>query len=166
MSPDHWSRPESTVGGCATNFIYSLQLKDLVLQLHFSADPSSVMGTGARWLGGSDATPTMRERRRVERHWAAAGVRSRRGSPGRRAGRAGDGVCGTPFVPFALSLRGGLCAHRREEGEGQHGERDVAKPAVPAARLAMIEPDFAFAGLEAFLDGPALTRDTREIAQR
>jgi hypothetical protein len=44
-----------------------------------------------------------------------------------------------------------------EEGERQHRERHVTMPAMPGARLAMIEPGFALGRLEAFLDRPAQT---------
>src|SRR6266481_692821 len=41
----------------------------------------------------------------------------------------------------------------------------MTMPAMPTARLAMIEPGLALGGLEAFLDGPAQAGDSGELPQ-
>lgn len=42
-------------------------------------------------------------------------------------------------------------------GEGQHDQRNVPMPAVLGTALVVIEAEFVFGGLEAALDGPAMT---------
>lgn len=54
----------------------------------------------------------------------------------------------------------------QRERESQHGQCDVAMPAMPVPDLTMIEADFALAALEAFLDGPAPTGDPDQLGER
>ena len=42
-------------------------------------------------------------------------------------------------------------------GEGEHDERDMAVPAMPGARLVMIEAEFILGSLKTILDSPAMT---------
>lgn len=41
-------------------------------------------------------------------------------------------------------------------GEGEHDERDMPMPAMPGARLVVIEPELVLGGLEAVFDRPAM----------
>ncbi|GLY38392.1 hypothetical protein Amsp01_044160 [Amycolatopsis sp. NBRC 101858] len=50
-----------------------------------------------------------------------------------------------------------------EVGVGQHGHSDVPILSVVSADLVVVETDFVFGGLEAFLDGPAGSRDANEL---
>ena len=43
--------------------------------------------------------------------------------------------------------------------KGEHDERDMPVPAVPGARLVVIEPEFVLGGFEAVFDGPAMAFD-------
>jgi hypothetical protein len=52
-----------------------------------------------------------------------------------------------------------------QEGVRQDGECGVAMPGVPGADLVVVEPDFVFAGSEAFLDGPACAGDGYELGE-
>src|SRR4051794_41791585 len=49
----------------------------------------------------------------------------------------------------------GVVADHGQHGEGQHHQRDVAVPAVPAAGLVVIEPELVLCGLEAGPGRPA-----------
>ena len=42
-------------------------------------------------------------------------------------------------------------------GEGEHDQRDMPMPAMPGAGLVVIEAELVLGGLEAVLDGPAMT---------
>src|SRR3954447_24232083 len=53
----------------------------------------------------------------------------------------------------------GVVADDRQHGEGQHHQRDVPVPAVPAAGLVVVEPELGLGALEALLDRPALPLD-------
>src|SRR3954452_22942385 len=64
------------------------------------------------------------------------------------------------------SGRVGLAADGGQHCESQHDERDVAMPAVPGAGLVVVETEFVFGGLEAVLDGPALSFDTDQRRNR
>ena len=46
-------------------------------------------------------------------------------------------------------------ADHREEGKGQHHQRDMAVPAMPAARLVVSQTAFGFCRFEGIRDGPA-----------
>src|SRR5947209_18574304 len=48
-----------------------------------------------------------------------------------------------------------LDPHGHQESEGEHGQRDVAIPAVPGANLVVVQADFLLGDFEAFLDRPA-----------
>src|SRR3954452_7800257 len=50
----------------------------------------------------------------------------------------------------------GMLADHGQHGEGEHHQRDVPVPAVPAAGLVVIEPELVLGGLEAVLDRPAV----------
>src|SRR4051794_31739288 len=84
--------------------------------------------------------------------WAAGG------SPGATSGRgrAGPGELGQRFWGWRLV---GMLADHGQHGEGQHHQRDVPVPAVPAAGLVVVEPELALGGLEAVLDRPAVSLD-------
>jgi hypothetical protein len=43
--------------------------------------------------------------------------------------------------------------------EGEHDQRDMTVPAMPGARLVVIEAEFVFGGFETVLDGPAMAFD-------
>jgi hypothetical protein len=47
-------------------------------------------------------------------------------------------------------------ADHRQQGEGEHHQRNVTVPAMPAARLVVVEPKFGLGGLERILDRPAM----------
>jgi hypothetical protein len=53
-----------------------------------------------------------------------------------------------------------------EDGKGEHHERDVAVPAVPGARLVVVEAQFGLRRLEGILDGPAMSLDGDEGLDR
>ena len=57
-------------------------------------------------------------------------------------------------------------ADHRQQGEGEHHQRDVAVPAVPAARLVVIEAELILGGLEAVLDRPAAAFDPYQHLER
>ena len=57
-------------------------------------------------------------------------------------------------------------ADHRQQGEGEHHQRDVAVPAVPAARLVVIEAELIPGGLEAVLDRPAAAFDPYQHLER
>jgi hypothetical protein len=44
-------------------------------------------------------------------------------------------------------------------GEGEHDQRDMPVPAMPRARLVVIEPEFVLGRLEAIFNGPAMAFD-------
>src|ERR1035437_3028443 len=48
------------------------------------------------------------------------------------------------------------CCHH---GEGEHGKRDLAMPAMPGAGLVMVESQFILGRLETILDRPTMTLD-------
>ena len=50
-----------------------------------------------------------------------------------------------------------MVADRRGHGESQHDQGCVAMPAVPGAGLVVVEAELVFGGLEAVLDGQAVT---------
>src|SRR3954468_9316528 len=52
-----------------------------------------------------------------------------------------------------------MLADHGQHGEGEHHQRDVPVPAVPAAGLVVIEPELVLGGLEAVLDRPAASLD-------
>src|SRR3954453_23994138 len=49
----------------------------------------------------------------------------------------------------------GVVADHGQHGEGEHHQRDVPVPAVPAAGLVVVEPELVLGGLERVLDRPA-----------
>src|SRR5215204_6450724 len=53
----------------------------------------------------------------------------------------------------------GVLAHDGQIGMGQHGQCDVTMPSRPGADLVLVEPDFAFGGLEAGLNRPTRAGD-------
>src|SRR5208283_4496887 len=57
----------------------------------------------------------------------------------------------------------GVNAYRRHHGEGKHDERDVTPPAMPGARLVVIESEFVLGGFKAVLDRPTMTLDFRKL---
>ena len=54
-------------------------------------------------------------------------------------------------------------AYRRHHGEGKHDERDVTPPAMPGARLVVIESEFVLGGFKAVLDRPTMTLYFRKL---
>ena len=56
------------------------------------------------------------------------------------------------FFPLAI----GTVTDRRQHGERQHHQGDMAMPAVPRAGLIVVKPEFALGGLEAVLPRPAM----------
>ena len=59
-----------------------------------------------------------------------------------------------------------MLADDRQHGEGQHDQRDVAVPAVPAAGLVVVQPELGLGGLERVLDRPAPPLDLDPAAWR
>lgn len=57
----------------------------------------------------------------------------------------------------------GVNADRSHHRESEHDERHVAPPAVPRARLVVIEAEFVLGRLKAVFDRPAMTLDFREL---
>src|ERR1700756_1303608 len=53
----------------------------------------------------------------------------------------------------------GAVTDRRQHGEGQHYQRDVAVPAMPGSGLVMIEAEFGLRRLKGILDRPAMSLD-------
>ena len=51
----------------------------------------------------------------------------------------------------------GVMTDDGHHGEGEHGERDMAMPAMPGAGFVVIETEFVLGGFEAVFDGPAMT---------
>src|SRR3954465_3618498 len=51
-----------------------------------------------------------------------------------------------------------------EEGQGQHGERDVSVPGGPGADLVLVQSNLTLGRLEAGLDGPSCSRDVHQRA--
>ena len=84
-----------------------------------------------------------RQRRWVSR-WRSSGTLS------------GTSAAGVFFSP---------CAQYDENRVGQHGQGDVAIPALPVAHLVMIEPALALGGLEGLLDLPALASHAHQRSQ-
>ena len=76
-----------------------------------------------------------RQRRWVSR-WRSSGTLS------------GTSAAGVFFSP---------CAQYDENRVGQHGQGDVAIPALPVAHFVMVQPALAFGSLEGLLDLPALS---------
>jgi hypothetical protein len=64
--------------------------------------------------------------------------------------------------------RGGVrpVADHRQQGKGEHHQRDVAVPAVPAARLIVVQSQLGLGGLERVLDRPAAALDPDQHRQR
>jgi hypothetical protein len=52
-----------------------------------------------------------------------------------------------------------------EEGQGPHGQRDMAIPAGPAPHFRVIQADFPFGGLKAALERPAYARPAHDRLQ-
>ena len=50
-------------------------------------------------------------------------------------------------------------ANDGHHGEGEHNERDMPVPAVPGARLVVIQTEFVLSGFETVLDGPTMAFD-------
>src|SRR3954452_7972389 len=65
-----------------------------------------------------------------------------------------------------LGVAGWSVLDHRQQGAGQHDERDGAVPAVPAARLVVVEPELVLGGLERILDRPAPALDTDQHLER
>ena len=57
-------------------------------------------------------------------------------------------------------------ADRHEQGEGDHDQRDMAMPAVPASGFVVGKAQFGFRGLERVLDRPAPPLDPDQDFQR
>ena len=57
-------------------------------------------------------------------------------------------------------------ADHRQQGEGEHHQRNVTVPAVPAAGLVVLEPELGLGGLERVLDRPAPALDTDQHLER
>src|SRR3954447_13240000 len=93
-------------------------------------------------------------RRVATRRISWSDQRMRPGEAGR--GRARPGELEQRFWGRQLV---GVVADHGQHGEGQHHQRDVAVPAVPAAGLVVIEPELGLGGLEAVLDRPAASLD-------
>ena len=51
----------------------------------------------------------------------------------------------------------GVMTDGGHHGEGEHDQRDMPMPAMPGAGLVVIEAELVLGGLEAVLDGPAMT---------
>ena len=51
----------------------------------------------------------------------------------------------------------GVMTDGGHHGEGEHDQRNMPMPAMPGAGLVVIEPELVLGGLEAVLDGPAMT---------
>ena len=56
-------------------------------------------------------------------------------------------------------------ADRHEHGEGEHHQRDMAMPAVPASGLVVVEAQLGFRGLERVLDRPPPPLDLDQHVQ-
>jgi hypothetical protein len=74
-----------------------------------------------------------------------------------------DGACWLCAALF-LGRRGrvGVNADRRHHGEGEHDERHVTTPAMPGARLVVIEAEFVLRRFETVFDRPAMSFDFRQ----
>src|SRR6187431_1131105 len=92
-------------------------------------------------------------------------ARSDAGLAGWRDGGFPGPTSGPSAAPPAWSAFWGWCGgvrpvlDHRQQGEGQHHQRDVAVPAVPAAGLVVVEAELVLGGLEAVLDRPAVPFD-------
>ena len=71
----------------------------------------------------------------------------------------------TPFVRFAAGGSSNLGGEPGEECECGHAQAHVTMPSMPGARFAVVEPQFLFGALEAFLNGPAQPRGTGQLGQ-
>jgi hypothetical protein len=56
----------------------------------------------------------------------------------------------------------GVNADRRHHGEGEHDQRHVTTPAMPGARLVVIEAEFVLRRFETVFDRPAMSFDFRQ----
>ena len=72
---------------------------------------------------------------------------------------------GTPFVRFTAGGSSNLGVEPGEECECGHAQAHVTMPSMPGARFAVVEPQFLFGALEAFLDGPAQASGTGQLGQ-
>src|SRR3954449_863291 len=99
-------------------------------------------------------------------------ARSDAGLAGWRDGGFPGPTSGPSAAPPAWSAFWGWCGgvrrvlDHRQQGEGQHHQRDVAVPAVPAAGLVVVEPELGLGGLERVLDRPAPTLDADQHLER
>src|SRR4051794_26276641 len=102
-------------------------------------------GSVVRRPGGRVARAT---RRRRGRAGCAAGRAGRRrgGSPGPTSGR-GPARPGGADQGFWGRRRVRAVADGRQHGEGEHHQRDVAGPAVPAPGLVVVHPEPGLGGL-------------------
>lgn len=60
----------------------------------------------------------------------------------------------------------GLVAVHRQQGEGEHHQRDVPVPAVPAPRLVAVQSQFAPRRLEGVLNRPPPALDANQCVHR
>jgi len=56
----------------------------------------------------------------------------------------------------------GVNADRRHHGEGEHDQRHVTTPAMPGARLVVIEAEFVLRRFETVFDRPTMSFDFRQ----
>jgi len=56
----------------------------------------------------------------------------------------------------------GVNADRRHHGEGEHDQRHVTTPAMPGARLVVIEAEFVLRRFETVFDRPMVSFDFRQ----
>jgi hypothetical protein len=74
-----------------------------------------------------------------------------------RGQRDGPVLAGmVPGIGWGGRCRGGGAGH--QEGEGEHGQGDVAVPAGPGPDLVVVEADRPLGGLELFFSTPAASR--------
>ena len=71
----------------------------------------------------------------------------------------------TPFVRFFPSGLAQVGGQFGKERGGGHHQAHVAVPAMPGARLAVIEAKVVLGALETFLDGPAQTGGPGQFGQ-
>src|SRR3984893_17274980 len=60
----------------------------------------------------------------------------------------------------------GLMLDGSHHGEGEHDERDGARPAVPGSGFVVVEPELVFGCLEAILDRPTMALDADQGLDR
>jgi hypothetical protein len=81
------------------------------------------------------------------------------GFPGLTNGSAAVGWTGYSLLRFWGRRGVGTVTDGGHHGEGEHDEGEVAMPAMPGAGLVVVEPELVLSGLEAVLDGPAMSFD-------